>query len=120
MHPGLPVGFPAGLGLGGVEEGASGVGDAGDIGVGDFLKMSARGRRAGGIAAGQPVAELGHGADADAGEGIIQAGPQRVGQRRGDDRGPGGVAGEQDLSYAAKQPAVRGLRRARRLDLVET
>ena len=66
-----------------------------------------------------PVQGFGHGANAGAGVGIVQAGPQRFGQRFGDDRGPGGVAGEQDLSYAADQPAVRGLRRAGRLDLIE-
>ena len=103
----------------GLEESAGGVGDAGDVGVGDLLEVPARGGRSGGVAAGEPFAEFGHGADADARVGAVQAGPQRFGQRRGDDGGSGGVAGEQDLSFGPVQPALRGLRGAGGLDLVE-
>ena len=103
----------------GAEEGAGDRGDAGDVGVGDLPEVPARGGRAGGVAAGEPFAEFGHGADADARVRAVQPGPQRFGQRRGDDRGSGGVAGEQDPPFGPVQPALRGLRRTGGLDLVE-
>jgi len=42
------------------------LGDAGDVGVGDPLGVPARGCRPDAVAAGQPFAEFGHGANADA------------------------------------------------------
>jgi hypothetical protein len=103
----------------GSEQGAGGAGDSGDVGVGDLLEVLARGGCPGGVTAGEPFAEFGHGADADGRVRALQADLQRVGQRRGDDRRPPGAAGEQDPSFGSVQPALRGLRRTGCLDLVK-
>jgi hypothetical protein len=55
---------------------------------------------------------------ADARVRALQPGPQRFGQRRRDNHGSGRAAGKQDLSFGAVQPALRRLRRADGLHLV--
>ena len=50
---------------------------------------------------------------------VIQAGPQRLRQRRGNSGGPGRVAGEKDFPFGPVQPPLRGLRGTGGLDLVE-
>ena len=51
-------------------------GDAGDVRFGDLAQVLARGGGAGRIAAGEPCAEFGHGADADTRVRAVQANPQ--------------------------------------------
>ena len=91
-----------------VPEGAGVFGDAEDIGVGDLLEVPPRSGRRG------DVAEFGHCADARVG--TVEADPQRSAAVGGDDRS--GRAGE-DPSFSSVQPALRGLRRAGGLHLVE-